>query len=66
MRTRTVPTLIDLTAHDRTQPVQLPRRGPLELVYTSTDGRRRHWPRVSVGLAAIVLREAGYAVAEPA
>jgi hypothetical protein len=65
MRTRTAPTLIDLAAHDRTQPVQLPRRGPLELVYTSTDGRR-HWPRVSVGLAVIVLREAGYKVADPA
>lgn len=61
---QTTPTLIDLTDHPRERPVSLPRRGPLALRYTGRDGRPSFWPRASRGLAEIVLREAGFSVAE--
>ncbi len=51
---------IDLTAHDRTQPVSLPARGPLELRYRERDGREILTTWISRGLAETYLRLAGY------
>jgi len=64
MRSRTQPTLIDLTAHPKNQPLTLPRRGPLALRYIDHDGRLALWPRVSRPLAETVLKGAGYQVAK--
>lgn len=57
-------TIIDVTDHPRGQPVELPKRGPIDLRYTESTGCK-HNPgrgRISVGLAQIYLEMWGFTV----
>ncbi len=55
-------TTIDVADQPRDQPVTLPARGPILLRYRERDQRVCGPCRVSVGLAEIYLRMAGYAI----